>query len=534
MMRTLTALLSISFILFFISCYDTKQTYNLNPDGSGKVVIDLVFQPFSFGDDKKDPQKKLKSSVLEILEKSKGVDAWKDVTWLAQDDGRIRFNGTAYFSDLGKLNLSSGGMLKASLTQGEKNTLVLEVKGDSEGKGMRKKSEEPAAAMSAEEKTKAALKAKNEFQQARSMLAGFLASLRHESTFQLPGTVKSAVNLKTGTGGTLTILVEGKKLVEAFDSVATNTAFFERQVEKGTGGDLGDDFFNEKMFGSKGPIRAVLSGPFTPRFDYAAELASARAAEKTIYQALGKAEPAAPATGGTIKAAHVAGVMLVGELDTEREIYPLGQWKGGYSISVIVDFPGSVLKIDKVRLEEARTDLGQDLLLEDESERKASFPKLSKDKTSAVCDFKLKNPDANAKSISKLSGKLEYYSASKTKTVELDFPSVSGGAKSKIYTSEIKTVKPAAYEKDKMEIALAVGLSQESIREYQVLDASGKPVEMEKGMESSYGGTTDVTLRVKGKIPDKAKIVLVLWEEMKKYEVPFSLAPFTLLGQAVK
>ncbi len=40
---------------------------------------------------------KLQSSISQLIEQSKGIDAWTDVTYRVESDGRIYFKGTGYF-----------------------------------------------------------------------------------------------------------------------------------------------------------------------------------------------------------------------------------------------------------------------------------------------------------------------------------------------------------------------------------------------------------------------------------------------------
>ena len=106
-MKKAGALLVSACLSLLAGCLDSEQEFTLNPDGSGKVKIkatsvskltDLAF--------KVTPEESLKNSVIETLEKSKGVDAWTDVSAKLDADGKTIFTGTAYFKDISQLKLN--------------------------------------------------------------------------------------------------------------------------------------------------------------------------------------------------------------------------------------------------------------------------------------------------------------------------------------------------------------------------------------------------------------------------------------------
>ncbi len=131
-----------------VGCIETKDEFTVNPDGSGKVIHELTFPAMNLeagfqtmgggapgemgggkppsemaGGKPSDPNAQLKNSVREILSKSSGVDAWKDVSYKITDDGRMYFKGTAYFPDINSLSIHSpnisSDMMRLSFTRNE-------------------------------------------------------------------------------------------------------------------------------------------------------------------------------------------------------------------------------------------------------------------------------------------------------------------------------------------------------------------------------------------------------------------------------
>lgn len=64
------------------SCYETKQEFTLNPDGSGKVLHEYSFQNVNLANNEnKTPEEALQAAIARIINDSKGVDAWNDVSF---------------------------------------------------------------------------------------------------------------------------------------------------------------------------------------------------------------------------------------------------------------------------------------------------------------------------------------------------------------------------------------------------------------------------------------------------------------------
>ncbi|MCX5682063.1 MAG: hypothetical protein NT049_00025 [Planctomycetota bacterium] len=103
-------------------CFEGKAEFDLNPDGSGKVVADFLFPsraPWllkkaaphpadpsaAAAEPAANPEEDMNDCVGAFIKKSTGIDAWKDVSFQRAADGRIQFKGTAYFKDLTKVKV---------------------------------------------------------------------------------------------------------------------------------------------------------------------------------------------------------------------------------------------------------------------------------------------------------------------------------------------------------------------------------------------------------------------------------------------
>jgi hypothetical protein len=81
-LRILTVLGGLAALGFLAGCFETKQEFTLNPDGSGKVVHESKFQTMDLSDGKRGSDKQMKAAVAEIINEAKGVDAWRGPIWL--------------------------------------------------------------------------------------------------------------------------------------------------------------------------------------------------------------------------------------------------------------------------------------------------------------------------------------------------------------------------------------------------------------------------------------------------------------------
>lgn len=101
-------LLCIFIALLCAGCLDVDQTFTINPDGSGKVLVDADLNlPFiTMGaSSPREVEEQLRAYAGEIIEGSEGVEVWKDVECTKLRNGHVRFRGTAYFPDLSALKI---------------------------------------------------------------------------------------------------------------------------------------------------------------------------------------------------------------------------------------------------------------------------------------------------------------------------------------------------------------------------------------------------------------------------------------------
>lgn len=100
-------------LLLFTGCVQTHQEYFINEDGSGKVNVEatMVLNPKMMqggqqeGGNTYEDKVKMVKKVREIINNSKGVEAWNNITYNLDEEGKLNFSGTAYFPSIQKFKL---------------------------------------------------------------------------------------------------------------------------------------------------------------------------------------------------------------------------------------------------------------------------------------------------------------------------------------------------------------------------------------------------------------------------------------------
>jgi hypothetical protein len=536
-LRVVSAL-SLAFLL--TGCFDTKQEFTINPDGSGKVVHESTFQHFNLtigGAAATDPQEILGDAIRDVLKNSKGVDAWRDVTFKQVDAQRIYFRGTAYFKDLSKLDIPNQTMLDFAWQTAPDGKMILTLrtnKGDG-GEMAPKPQPAPAVKLSPEEQAKKLKEARDSYQQTKPMLAAMLGPAKQDVLFHLPGKVSQSTNFESQPAGALKINFSGAKLIEALDKLQSDDTWM-RNNGAAFSGDMDnkpgmDNQVNGLLFGTKGPVEAVVSGPAAPLFNYAAEVAAAKLDFAKTEKELGisAASIAPPAQGEALKNLRVAGVRLITESDSKQDLRPF-QYPAGYTIALCADFSGSVLAItDKSRVETALADDGTSLLPDGPGSRRINFPRLSKDRTAVVLEIPLNIPGKGVSGLKELSGHLEYTVANGTKEVDLGIDTLKNGAKGTEFGAQVVSIKEG-WQKGTQEMDIKLNLGADDVKSLTMLAGGNKTVLERNGSFGSANSST-LTFTSKQAFPAQARLTAEVYDKVQTFEVPFKLENITLLGR---
>ncbi|MGJ8644096.1 MAG: hypothetical protein ACSHX9_11850 [Luteolibacter sp.] len=507
--------------LLLSSCFETEQEFTLNPDGTGKVVMNSVFPNISFDGDDEQTDESLKKAVADFIKETEGVEVWRDVSYSWTDDGRVKFQGTAYFADISELDFKNVGTMNFAWEKnGDKGVLTMafeESDDDGEQKEVTKDPEERKKEMKIE---------RQKFQQSKPMMTGVLTGLKHRAVFNLPGNSESSVNFKVTQGGKIGIEVTGEKMISAIEQLVNDDAWLlENSFDPQEGPANGEDM-NEALFGQKGAVKAERSGLDKPLFDYAAEVAAARKDfEKLQEEFTGPIAP--PATGEAMKSLKVMGLQISQEIDKKLGFRPFNS-DPGLKICVVGEFPGSILAVSEIMLETATGDDGSDLLPEKGWDRKASFPRLSDTNTDVMFELKFETPKPTMKSFSEIAGNIQYTVSSGVKETDLGMSALKVGEKGTELSAEITEIKDGWNDDGSKVMEIKLSLDSDSVKSLVMVDGA-KRRELEKRGHSSFGnGPTTFTFESEDGFPENAKLFVVAYDGVKTFDVPFSLKDVSL------
>lgn len=526
-------------LMFFAGCVEEKSEYTVNPDGSGKVVYDVIFAPTQLNLSEKEtkPQHHIKLEVEKILQKSEGIDAWSDISYELTDEGRIHFVGTAYFRDINKVDIRAGGFnkgMKLRFSRSQSGRITIELRKESDSKSTQKKGDVPE--FTEAELAQKIKEARLQYNQARPMMLGMLGTLKQVKKLHLPGKIEKHSNFELIDSNTVQVKIEGRKMIEAMDKMIAYDGWMERQIRAGKnpvkeGPD--EPVLNEMLFGEKGPVQIVLDSDSKALFDYDAELAQAQKGYRAMIKKLGIGETSPIAVPTITEAkpgkARIGGVRLVTGAEKERGIKPLYQSNNSYTLSLVLELPEPNLVIIEGQVEQALTDTGQSIL--SQRNRGIPFPKLSEDGRAVVFDVKLAVPDENAKGLSELSGALECLKSTGTKDIDLGVMDFKNGSESKVPGFSIRTVKER-YDKKGQEISLKVDLLRRSVKNVKFYREDGTEIDVSSaGRSSSLGRLLYISFKTKGEFPPRGRIVFEVLDGITKHRIPFKLTNISLLGR---
>jgi len=230
---------------------------------------------------------------------------------------------------------------------------------------------------------------------------------------------------------------------------------------------------------------------------------------------------------------RVAGVRLVRYADLELGVLPLG-YADGYTLSLIAGLPAPAVKVSGGRVEKALTNTGANLLPTRDWDRRIRFARLSKDRRTAVFDIELLLPDEGAAALEELAGTIEYLTASGVKNVDLGVMTLEVGTKASELGANISSIEIDPYRNNAATVGLTLDVAPEQIESLELYGADGAKLQVNQRGHISVGGATTIKFSVDGQMPQKAKIVLNVFEGLRKNELAFRIMGISLAGLPIR
>jgi hypothetical protein len=282
---TAATLFLLAFAAVLPGCYERTETVIINPDGSGKMLIETdAAVPLADGPGKQKPTavKFGQQLLANFINNSRGIDAWSDVAISEARDGRAHIAAVAYFPDISQVRFDLP--LTMSWRKMDNGTYLLLVD------RTRSAATSPLALTDEQLKDQVA-KAQAQYKEKQLALQTQLNAFTLRLKFILPGAVSDMhVFSKTQDGVSLTL--DGKKIATALDKFMADDEALGRTIKSGQDLTDNDDILLDAMYGQKGPVVVRVKLPAEnagglPSFDYRTESRAAALAQHDMLEAAG-------------------------------------------------------------------------------------------------------------------------------------------------------------------------------------------------------------------------------------------------------
>jgi hypothetical protein len=217
--------------------------------------------------------------AAELINSTRGVDAWSGLSIGATPDGRARVVATAYFPDITHLRFSLP--LTFVWRSQENGTHIFGVE--------RVRSDSPQPANLSDEQVKSLVsRAQADYATGKLALQTSLEAFTLRLQFTLPGDIVET-HVWSREDHSVSLTLEGKKIAAAFDRFMADDAALAATIKSGKDLSANDEMLLNFMYGEKGPIAATVkvAADTPPQFDYAAESRAAREKQDAMLKAAG-------------------------------------------------------------------------------------------------------------------------------------------------------------------------------------------------------------------------------------------------------
>ena len=544
-MKKLILLLLGAFLLS--GCFQYKRELILNPDGSGKMILETeIMKGLSFGAEQ-DEKETMKTAVANLIKSSEGIEAWTGISYKMTEANMIAFKGTAYFKDVTKIklyNVNAAGIETEKLPNGEIRLTLLRG-GKTSKEEQAKVSAKKGKKITPENVGEELARQRAQYKKIRPMLSAIYAMTDNEDIITIFGEVKEYKNITKLDDGRFRYVFKGEEAGKELDALLDNDELMKKTLlEDGALMSTGLESMNiVKNIGEKLGKSVIVYTPKAGRaFDFEQEVLAAKAEMKNIAKELDpKSAPAAQKMTANyeFKASRLAAITLK-NYDPKIK----GPAFGGNLTEVVFQgvFDGSVVIVDKVELLKAVAEDGGDIAVP--KEFYTINPNLNPAGDTVQFAIYLKSLPKGSLGIKELSGKCRVLTASGTAFVDAGFKELKEGEAGSELGAKISTIKErpaqkrglnkgkAATEESDEEIRIDVKLGFGLVKSVKILDEKGNEMKFSDGGKWGGDNSLSITCNLEGKVPLKGKILLEVYKDLKEGSAAFKfenikLADFT-------
>jgi hypothetical protein len=193
---------------------------------------------------------------------------------------------------------------------------------------------------------------------------------------------------------------------------------------------------------------------------------------------------------------------------------------GMYQLPLAVELPEPAVAVRQAEIERAVSICGRDLLPGKKWSRTIHFPILADDHRTVKFDVEFAEPNEWPVNFEELAGTIEYITAGGSKEINLGVMSLEAGAESQLAGFFINHIEQL--ESGKTLLELAVDLHPAALQAVRIRTGGARKVQARQiGTSSSDDRLLAVELLVQDPLPPKARIILVVYEDIKKHTARF-------------
>lgn len=317
----------------------TEVTCTINADGSARLQFTATRLEADYWGD---------INTEMAITRSKRIDGWEGVSFRRDGAGNSTLKATAYVKDINDFHIPGGNHFELKLENRADGTRSLRIR-HSRQYDYRPKQAIPEAKV----RERIAKVRRDYVAQLQDPENAKNRKTRYTIVIDPPGKVRSAVNLKRRDDGKLEIVYSYAAYQDALGEILKDERAVREFVSAGETilkmGDVLTSMLNERLFGIRAQVQAVLEGPFENKFDYAAAVARAETDHGKIVREAGFLPEALPKAGaaGNLLDVHVKRAQrLKGgaiSLVFEAKVPKPGRYNNHCEFYRIVDDQGRVL-----------------------------------------------------------------------------------------------------------------------------------------------------------------------------------------------
>ena len=267
--------------LFLTACYERKQDAVINPDGSGKILVETDVAVPTVGPGREKPTAIAvgRQYAADFINSTHGVDAWADVAVTENPDGRAHISAVAYFKDINQLHFDMPldfiwrrDIEGATLTIQRTRTPVADI-----------------TSMTDAELKALVAKSQAQYKDQQLALRTQLNAFKMQMIFELPGEISDVHVLKQEGPQSVSFALDGKKIADALDKFMADDKALTATFRAGKDLPENDDFMLQSMIDQKGPVSVKVKMPGDPKplFDYRTEMRVAQLKESDMLKEAG-------------------------------------------------------------------------------------------------------------------------------------------------------------------------------------------------------------------------------------------------------